>query len=281
MPEGRAAILFPGQGVAAARADAVAARPDLVAALDALMGRDAFADAAHSTASAQPAIYCASLAAWSTRPIAGAGIFAGHSLGELTALAAAGWLDELDGLRLVVRRGALMEEACASRAGGMLALLGVSGSDAAALAARYGVTVANDNAPGQVVLSGEVAKLDALVADTARDGIARVRLPVAGAFHSPLMEPAVAPFRRALAQVRFTPRETIVLSASTLAPFGRVRDELAAALIRPVRWREALLALWDAGARRFVDVGPGQTLGALVRRTLPDAATSYAAAPSL
>jgi malonyl CoA-acyl carrier protein transacylase len=264
------AALFPGQGVEPSRDETEKIRPDLVEALDDLLGRDAFADAHRCTASAQPAIYCASLALWSTHE-SDIQLFAGHSLGELTALAAAGWMNELDGLRLVVRRGALMEDACAHRAGGMLVALGIATDEAIDLAATYGVSVAGDNSPGQVVLSGESPRLNSLATKLRASGVPCQRLPVAGAFHSSLMEPAVGPFRVALSEMRFTPRRTRVLSANTLTQFSHPSVELAAALTRPVRWREAQLELWDAGARSFAAIGPGKALAGMTKRTLPKA----------
>src|SRR4051812_47285975 len=156
------AILFPGQGSQTpGMRDAVAEHaPELLERL----GDEPFQRVGESTRFAQPAIFCASLAGWralDAAPLA----MAGHSLGELTALVAAGALDPLDGLELVVLRGQLME---AAGGGTMLALLGAEVEQAEALAGAHGVTVANDNAPGQLVLSGPAQALDA-VARAARD----------------------------------------------------------------------------------------------------------------
>ena len=190
--------LFPGQGSQTPdMRDLVADRaPDLLERCIALVGEDPFPRAGESTRFAQPAIFCASLAGWDALGLdAAAG--AGHSLGELAALAAAGVLERDDALELVVLRGKLMAEA--DDVGSMLALVGASEEDAEAIADAAGVTVANDNAPGQVVLSGPRDKLD-----DGRGGRPRARhaapsrLDVAGAFHSPSMEPAVEPFRAAL-----------------------------------------------------------------------------------
>ena len=133
---------------------------------------------------------------------------------------------------------------------------------------RLGLTVANDNAPGQLVLSGA---LDAVAAaeDTAREetGARARRLDVAGAFHSPLMEPAAERLAR-----RWSARPSRawlpVYANGTAAPFTDVRRELAENLLRPVRWRETLLALRAAGVERFVELGPGAVLTGLVKRTL-------------
>jgi [acyl-carrier-protein] S-malonyltransferase len=165
-------------------------------------------------------------------------------------------------------RSSLMAEA--DDTGSMLALVGATEEEAREIAAHAGVTVANDNAPGQVVLSGEREKLAQAEEDARDHGRRALKLNVAGAFHSPLMEPAVQPFREALDAITLgEPRFPVVSCASTL-PFRDVRDELAAALICPVRWRETMLALQDAGCTRFVEVGPGKVLARLGKRILSD-----------
>ena len=195
---------------------------------------------------------------------------AGHSLGELGALHAAGVLTLDDALRLVVLRGRLMAEA--DDTGSMLALLGGTPDDARAIAAAAEVTVANDNAPGQVVLSGDRDKL-AEAEEAAREyGVRAMPLDVAGAFHSPSMEPAVEPFRAALDEVELGTPRFPVYSCSTAAPFTDVRAELTAALTSPVRWRETFQAMIAAGAEDFVETGPGNVLSKLARRITKEAA---------
>jgi [acyl-carrier-protein] S-malonyltransferase len=263
------AALFPGQGSHTPEMrDLVAQRaPDLLEHCSALVGEDPFPRAGESTRFAQPAIFCASLAGWDALGL-DAGAAAGHSLGELAALAAAGVLERGDALRLVVLRGALMAEADDS--GSMLALVGASPDEADEIAAEAQLTVANDNAPGQVVLSGpreRLARAERIAKDRGRRALP---LDVAGAFHSPAMEPAVEPFRKALDETELHEPRLQVFSCMTTQPFTDVRAELAAALTRPVRWRETQLALHEAGARRFVEVGPGKVLARLGKRILPD-----------
>jgi [acyl-carrier-protein] S-malonyltransferase len=261
--------LFPGQGSQTPEMrDLVARRdPDLLERVTALVGEDPFLRAGESTRFAQPAIFCASLAGWDALDLEPAAA-AGHSLGELAALAAAGVLSREDALRLVVLRGELMAEA--DDVGSMLALVGATQEDAEAVAAEAGVTVANDNAPGQVVLSGPREKL-ARAEEVAKDrGRRALALDVAGAFHSPSMEPAVAPFRAALDETELHDAAFPVFSCASTKPFEDVRAELAAALTKPVRWRETVLALHEAGARRFVEVGPGKVLARLGKRIVPD-----------
>src|SRR4051794_9972107 len=177
------AVLFPGQASQTPdmRDDVAASRPDLLDLVSEVVGEDPFLRADEDTRFAQPAIFCASLAGWAaiqTTPDA----VAGHSLGELSALAAAGALDEADALRLVALRGRLMSEC---EAGTMLAALGGDADDVEAIALRRGLTIANDNAPGQLVLSGDRDGIALAAADLREIGIRAMELNVAGAFHSP------------------------------------------------------------------------------------------------
>jgi len=266
------AVVFPGQGSQepGMRERVERARPDLLDTLAAAVGEDPFPRVDEGTAWAQPAIFAASLAAWSERD-AGAdapGWAAGHSLGEITALTVAGALEEADAVRLIAARGRLMQDAAA---GGMLAVMGQGAAEQAPeIAAAHGLAVANDNAPQQVVLSGEKDRLPAARASAEEAGLRATELPVAGAFHSPLMEAAVAPFRRELADVAVHPTAFPVFSCVTAGPVGDdVRDTLAEGIRRPVRWRETVLALHAAGARRFEEVGPGRVLAGLIKRTVP------------
>jgi [acyl-carrier-protein] S-malonyltransferase len=261
--------LFPGQGSQTPdMRDLVAERaPELFERCAALVGEDPFPRAGESTRFQQPAIFCASLAGWDALDLDPAAA-AGHSLGELAALAAAGVLERDDALNLVVLRGRLMAEADDS--GAMLALMGADLQDAEAVAAAAGVTVANDNAPGQVVLSGHRDALEKAEEAARERGKRALPLDVAGAFHSPSMEPAVDPFRRALDETEIHEAPFTVFSCASTEPFEDVRAELAAALTRPVRWRETMLALHEAGGRRFVEVGPGKVLARLGKRILPD-----------
>ncbi len=269
----QSAFLFPGQGSSVADAEPLVAEfcGELADHCRGVLGDDLFARAGESTRFAQPAIFLASLAGWRSledpRPLA----FAGHSLGELSALAAAGVLDDHDALELVMLRGELMAQAAdRARDGGMLAVLKATVEQAQQLADAHGVTLANDNAPGQVVLSGR-ASLLAQAALAAREMRVRaIVLDVAGAFHSPDMASACPQFRRALGRASIRETSAVVISGVTARPFEDVRGQLAAALTRPVRWREAMSALHAAGAEAFVDVGPDQVLAKLVPRNLPD-----------
>jgi [acyl-carrier-protein] S-malonyltransferase len=248
------AALFPGQGSHTPdMRDLVARRaPDLLERVIELVGEDPFARVEESTRFAQPAIFCASLAGW-------------DAIGLDTA--AASVVSREDALDLVVLRGRLMAEADDS--GSMLALVGATQEEAEEIAAHAGVTVANDNAPGQVVLSGPREALASAEEDARDHGRRALALDVAGAFHSPAMEPAVEPFRAALDDTQIGDARFPVVSCATTKPFTDVRAELAAALTSPVRWRETMLALHEAGVTRYVEVGPGKVLARLGKRILP------------
>ena len=269
----RTAVLFPGQGSQTSdMRDTVARlRPDLYElALDEV-GNELFERANETTEFAQPAIYCASLAGWSRfegeRPYA----MAGHSLGELAALAASGAVDEATGLRLVALRGRLMQRVAErGTEGGMLALR-TQLDEAAELAERFDLTVANDNSPEQVVLSGPNDALNRAAEQARAEGTRTRRLHIGGAFHTPAMNPAAAKFRVALERVSFKKPRVPVFSGVTAALFDDFRRRLAQAIIRPVQWRETLLSLDGWGVESFVEVGPGRVLTGLVRRTLGDA----------
>jgi malonyl CoA-acyl carrier protein transacylase len=245
-------------------------RPDLHELAAEVVGSDPFERVEEGTAYAQPAIFCASIAGWTEIGRPSVDFMAGHSLGELAALVAAQSLSERDGLELVALRGRLMQEAGEHAGeGGMVALLGAQAAALAAeLADAHELSVANDNSPAQVVLSGPRTSLAVFAQDAEQRGLRAVILPVTGAFHSPMMASAATPFRAALADVEVAAPRTTVFSAVTAEPFDDVRERLAEALTKPVRWRETMLALHERGASRFLEVGPGRVLTALAKRTL-------------
>jgi [acyl-carrier-protein] S-malonyltransferase len=268
------AIMFPGQGSQTPEMGQLVARerPDLLqAAIDAV-GEDPFARADDGTNFAQPAIFCASLAGWASIGSPVPELLAGHSLGELGALVAASALDERDALTLVTLRGRLMHESgLAAGDGSMVAVIGAGAADhAREIADASSLTVANDNSPMQIVLSGAQASIPAAIDAAKALGLRAMELDVTGAFHSPMMAAAVPEFEQALADVEFREPVTTVISAVTAKPFADPRRELADALTHPVRWREVMLTMHALGARRFVDVGPGRVLTGLAKRTLKD-----------
>jgi [acyl-carrier-protein] S-malonyltransferase len=264
------ALLFPGQGSQTRGMHELVSdhRPDLLALAVEELGENPFPLINEGTCYAQPAMYCANLACWERSGRPTAGVIAGHSLGELAALVAAGRLDAEDGLRISLRRGRLMHEAAQREpGGGMLALLG-DDRTAGQVARECELGVANDNAPGQIVLTGPGWKLDAARARAREAGLKAMKLAVGGPFHSPAMSSILPDFRAELARIEFRPSGIEVYSSTTASPFSDIRAQLTDALVQPVRWRQTLTALHRLGIRRFREVGPGEVLTKLVRRTL-------------
>jgi malonyl CoA-acyl carrier protein transacylase len=241
--------------------------PELVEQAREELGADAFESIGEGTHFAQPALFIAGLAHWKAAGEPRAAFYAGHSLGELPALVAAGALAPAAGLRLAVVRGRLMDEASNVRPGGMVASLGGTDEVVQKVAGEYELTIANDNAPGQVILSGDAEKVGEARKALRAEGAKAIRLPVAGAFHSPLMEPAVPGYKEILDATEFGAAPG-AYSSITAAPFDDIRADLLAALTEPVRWRDTLAALRDAGATTFLETGPGDILTGLSVRTL-------------
>jgi [acyl-carrier-protein] S-malonyltransferase len=268
----RTALLFPGQGSQTPdmREQVERHRPDLVELAGAEVCDDLFERADDGTRWAQPAIFCAALAGYELlRERHEAALMAGHSLGEIAALVAAGALSAGAGLRLVAARGRLMQEAAEQGGdGGMLAVRARDRTPVEEVASQTGLALANDNAPDQLVLSGASAALAEAERLLSERRVRAKRLPVAGAFHSPLMAPAVEPFRELVQGVEVHEPSVPVMSCVTAAPFDDVRGELVLAITSPVRWTDVLRALHERGATHFVETGPGRVLTGLTRKTL-------------
>ena len=245
-------------------------RPELLRAARRAVGSDPFERLDEGTAFLQPAIFCASLVGHERLGSIAASCFAGHSLGELSALVAAGALERDDGMELVAIRGRLMARAAADEPGAMLAVS--LGADAAFdFAARHGVGVANDNSPKQSVLSGPEDAIERARAAARLEGLKAHRLPIRGAFHSQGMASVVPEWRAALREVRIGTPVADVYSSVTADVFDDVRGRLADSLTSRVRWRETVMTLAARGVERFVEVGPGRILTRLVEATLPGA----------
>jgi malonyl CoA-acyl carrier protein transacylase len=269
------ALLFPGQGSQTAdmRESVEQRRPDLLELAFEEVGPDLFERASDGTRWAQPAIYCASLAGVEELDVdAGdADAMAGHSLGEITALVAAGAIGAEDGLRLVAARGRFMQDAAEETGDGSMTAVRARDDNRDAIAevaAEADVQIANDNAPDQLVLSGAVSALERAEELLDERGIRAKRLPVAGAFHSRLMEPAVEPFRAVVDAVEFAEPRVPVYSCVTAEPFDDIPARLVEALTRPVRWLEVVRALEERGIEGFVEAGPGNVLSKLVKKSL-------------
>ncbi len=231
-------------------------------------------DALTKTSNCQPALYLHGLMALALirerlpdfSPVAAAGL----SLGEFTAHAAAGTFSFEDGLQLVARRGAFMEEACGATEGAMAALLGGEEDQVRSLAKAAAVDVANLNAPGQIVLSGTVAGIDAAIAKAKDFGIRRaIKLNVAGAYHSRLMASAQEKLARELTGVNILPPSMPVVCNFEAAPVSdpaEIRRTLEAQVTGSVRWTESIRALIGMGHRTFLELGPGRVVAGLVSK---------------
>jgi [acyl-carrier-protein] S-malonyltransferase len=232
-------------------------------------------DALTKTSNCQPALFVHGLACFSvSRELAGfpIGGAAGLSLGEMTAHAAAGTFDFEKGLRLVQRRGELMDEACEKTSGGMAALIGADENVVRQLAADEDVDVANINAPGQIVISGELAKVEAAVGVAKEYGLRRATmLNVAGAYHSRLMESAYEKLGAVLQHVPMQPPSFPVISNVTgdevKTPI-EIRRALQDQVTGTVRWVDCMERLAGLGCDFFIELGPGGVLAGLLRRTL-------------
>jgi [acyl-carrier-protein] S-malonyltransferase len=292
------AFVFPGQGSQApgmgqALAEAFAPARDLFDEIDDALSQrlsrlmfEGPEDELTLTENAQPALLAASLAVVRVLESDGfeigrhAAYVAGHSLGEYSALAAAGALSVGDAARLVKRRGQAMQKAVPVGVGAMAALLGVDmetvrGITAAACDGQV-CAVANDNGPGQIVVSGHREAVERAVALAAAQGARRsIMLPVSAPFHSPLMAPAAEIMEEALAETRIDAPLAPVVANVTAAPTSdpaEIRDLLVAQVTQMVRWRESVEALAADSVEEIVEVGAGRVLAGLVKRidrTLP------------
>ncbi len=244
-------------------------------------------DELEDTFNAQPAILTTSIAflealreQWSSREEAIEPAYvAGHSLGEFSALVAAGVLDFADALRLVRERGRLMKEVGETQPGGMAAVIGLDSETLEVVCAEAGsvgiVVVANDNCPGQVVISGEIAALERAMALASERRAKRVvRLGVSIASHSPLMAGAARQFTDVVDRVNL--RDPLVpvvanVRAEGLTSADELRQEICEQMIRAVRWTDSVRWMADNGAGTFLEIGPGKVLSGLIRRIRRDA----------
>jgi [acyl-carrier-protein] S-malonyltransferase len=293
------ALLFPGQasqqvGMGADFRRRSAAARAIYQQADLATGRDLTAvvdqgplQTLTDTRYAQPAVVATSLAALEALREATASLglappafCAGHSVGELAAAAAAGAIDVQTALHLVARRADLMAEICDRVEGTMAAVLGLERDDLeelcllASAATGERVELANLNAPDQLVVSGHRSAVQWLVREGPTHGARRViPLTVGGPFHSSYMRSAVAAFGEELRQARILPAQVPIVLNQTAVPStdpDQLRRELAEQIAAPVRWSDGLRYMTRAGCRLFVEVGPGQVLAGLARRTVPE-----------
>lgn len=270
--------LFPGQGIEAkALLEHLDARDPLVKTATEYLSYDLVrrvevvargSASALPTVLAQPAIFVASVSSWMRRE-EHFDMLLGHSLGEYAALVAGEAISFEHALATVAVRAEAMERAARSNPGGMAAVIGMDRATAEVIAEATGVVLANDNGPGQVVLSGSEEALARAASQSAGAGARVVRLAVSGPFHSHAMAPVAAAVRDALDHCLLRSPTVPVLSNVTALPY-RAPGEIRALLIRQpaeqVRFRECLQWCWDRGADSWDDLGPGNVVGVLARR---------------
>lgn len=233
------------------------------------------------TRNAQPALFATSMAAVRVleselgKPLTCCGAMAaGHSLGEYAALAASGSLTIFDSVRLLRQRGDAMQSAVPAGKGAMAALLGADEAQIKSIldeAKTYGIVqIANDNAPGQIVISGVAVAVDKVISIAKTAGLRRViKLPVSAPFHCNLMAPAAVVMEEALKKINLSDAAMPVYCNVTAAPqtkAAQLRQNLITQVTNRVRWRESLVAMKAAGAKKFIELGTGKVLSGLVKR---------------
>ncbi|HEY8546812.1 MAG TPA: ACP S-malonyltransferase, partial [Acidimicrobiales bacterium] len=289
-------VIFPGQGAATPGAgaawrahDAWRVITEAEEVLDRPLARlllEADADELATTRASQLAVFLGSLMAWDALapqlpepPLA----FAGHSLGQITALVAAGALDRADGYRLAARRADVSQDSADAQVGRMAALVGADLALAEKACTDGDAWVANDNAPGQIVIAGTPEGLERASERAKELGARRVMpLAVGHAFHTPLLADAAEALGPLLDELEFREPSAPIVTNTDAAP---VTDPAAwpqllrRHLVTPVRWTESQRALVELGATTFVEAGPGKVLAGLAKRTVPDVRVVNVAAP--
>ena len=286
----RVAFVFPGQG-----SQYVGMGKDVYAAFDEARAVFDAADSAlgfklsqlcfdgpeeelRLTINVQPAIVTFSLALLavmrSGEHYAAPDFAAGHSLGEYSALAAAGVLVVSDAILLARERGRLMHQAAIRKPGAMAAVIGLADEIVGQVAAEAGVHVANYNCPGQAVISGEARRIEkAIGLATSRGALKVVPLQVSGAFHTPMMQPAAEGLADAISRFNFNAPLFPVIGnagAKPLVSVGDVKDELVQQLCHSVQWQKSIEDLVSQGVDTFIEIGPGKVLGGLIKRIKRD-----------
>lgn len=294
------AFVFPGQGsqfpgMCKDLYDAHAEAREMCQAADRLLGFsltdvmfDGSADDLKQTKVTQPAVFLHSVVAQRLMTIEKPDMVAGHSLGEFSALVACGALRFEDALLLVSARAQAMQEACEANPGTMAAVLGlpdeqvveicqeISSNEAPSLEGRAGggvVVAANFNCPGQVVISGEIDAIETACVALKEAGARRaLRLPVGGAFHSPLMAPAAEALEEAIRKTEFRKPFCPIYQNVTAKPSmnpDEIRENLLKQLTNPVRWTQSVQNMIADGASEFYEFGPGDVLKGLIRKIDP------------
>ena len=282
----RTALLFAGQGAQVVGmgkdlAENFPAARNWFERANAVLGYDLASVCFHGpeleltkTENAQPAIFLVSWVVFQLLkervPSLRYQAMAGLSLGEFTALAAAGAMSFDDGLRIVRQRGRFMQEACEATRGGMAAIIGLDVSQTLSVCAEADVTLANFNCPGQLVVSGGMERIAKAVELAKAKGAKRaIALPVAGAYHSPLMASAKPRLQAVLAVANLSRPTVVVVSNVTAQPHGpadEIRHRLVEQITASVRWEQSMRYLLADGFTRFIELGPGTALSGFMKR---------------
>lgn len=290
----RVAYVFPGQGSqwAGMGRDLSASLPRARAVFDEAdsvlgwpLSRLCFEgpeDVLRQTINAQPAILALSIVHLRTSPLLSdrpqPSFVAGHSLGEYTALVAAGSLSFADALKLARERGRLMQEAGDRAPGGMLAVIGLDEAGVRGLCRETGMEIANINSPGQIAISGPAPALERAAQLAKEKGAQRVvPLPVSGAFHSRLMQPAADGMARAMADLQFRDAGVPIVANTSAQPVtggDALKAELQQQLCHSVLWQKSVEWMIGQGVAEFVEIGPGQVLTGLIKRISRDVRTT-------
>ena len=231
------------------------------------------------TENTQPAIFLVSYSIFNiikretAFDVTKANFFAGHSLGEYSALSCAGVINFKKTIELLKIRGNAMQNAVPKNEGGMVAVLGLEIKKIEEMIenskGKYNCFLANDNSNGQVVISGKIEDIEKFIAELKKSNIKNIKLPVSAPFHSPLMNPATRIMNKELSETKFFTPNNMIVSNVTAEPTNNpenIKDLLIEQIEKPVRWRESIINMIKKGNKKFIEIGPGKVLSGLVKR---------------
>ena len=231
------------------------------------------------TENTQPAIFLVSYSIFNviknetTFDVSKANFFAGHSLGEYSALACAGVINFKQTIQLLKIRGNAMQNAVPRNKGGMVAVLGVEIKKIEEIIenknSNYSCFLANDNSDGQVVVSGKIEDIENFIIELKKLNIKNIKLPVSAPFHCPLMKSATNIMSNELSKINFSAPKNMIVSNVTAEPSNdpeKIRDLLIKQIEKPVRWRESVINMIKQGNKKFIEIGPGKVLSGLIKR---------------